>query len=590
MERFKTTPYKHQIEFLNRFSDSEICALLSDMGTGKSWMTINKIAHLWGSGNLDAVLILAPNGVHINWILNEIPTHMPDWVKWHASYYVSAPNKKEKENVESLFGDFKERTIPILTMNWDAIRTKNGFAIAEKFCKKFPTLMIVCDESTTIKNPKSETTKATFKLKKYSKYRMILDGTPIDNSPFDAFSQFGFLSEDILQTSSFYSFKAEYAQMATENNWLIKNIMKKKTKINQGDIEKINEALNILSELIYKNNRIELINLFEEVKSRIEDGFYKESLESLQKLKDSFSPNSSQAKTKAIIQCVEIVSIIGKHLRKVSYLISPERLPQIVEKDKSGKPQYRNINKLRQLIAPYSFRVMKSDCLDLPEKIYKTIYYKLTNEQIDAYQKAQNECRISLGEIETPISKLTAVGKLSQITSGYYLHPHSDAPVKIPGENPRLELLEQNVQKFVENGEKIIIWARYKVQIKDIVEILKKNEIEHVEYHGDINDEDRVSAIENFQNGASKVFVANQQTGATGITLTAATIVIYYSNDFRLRHRLQSEDRAHRIGQKRNVVYVDLVAKGTVDEKIVKSLQDKKDIADRIVNSISEFI
>ena len=123
--------------------------------------------------------------------------------------------------------------------------------------------------------------------------------------------------------------------------------------------------------------------------------------------------------------------------------------------------------------------------------------------------------------------------------------------------------------------------------IKNITNSLKKayGEASTVEYHGGVDQRYRQDNIAQFQqkNGPTRYFVGNTQTGGYGITLTAASTVIYYSNSYDLEKRLQSEDRAHRIGQKNNVTYVDLIAEGTIDERIVKSLRNKINIANEIM-------
>jgi len=134
---------------------------------------------------------------------------------------------------------------------------------------------------------------------------------------------------------------------------------------------------------------------------------------------------------------------------------------------------------------------------------------------------------------------------------------------------------------------KAIIWANYIYDIEHIVKEVKKEYGENsvVQYYGAISSEKRQEAIEKFQDPDSpvKFFVGNPQTGGYGITLTAASNVIYYSNGYDLEKRLQSEDRAHRIGQRKSVTYVDLVAPKTVDEKIKKALRKKINIASEIM-------
>lgn len=503
-QRFKTKPYDHQLRYLNEHGRREYSALLAEMGTGKSFCIINNIADLWSTHDVDGVLVFAPNGVHFNWTLQEIPKHMPDWVRMRAAHWSSSATKKEKVAIDGLFSSSDSTELRILTMNAEALATKRAYDFAEKFCMSCRRLMIVVDESDMFKNPSAERTKRLMKLKKYSAYRRIMTGTAITNSPFDAFSQFMFLDETILRTTSYFSFKAEYAEMLHENHPLLVRIMEK-----QGKVKK-------------------------------------------------------DANGKKIIT---------------------GRAPQIMAKNADGQPAYRNIDKLSRLIAPHSFRVLKKDCLDLPEKIYKTAYYEMTKEQKSVYEKAREEGRLALNGEDTPFNRLAIMMKLAQITSGYYLHPEAEEPVRIEGGNPRLDLLKERVLSSVqEHGKKVIVWARFRVQIEDIVSALRGEGVEVVEYHGGIGKECRLEAIENFTNGGAQVFVGNQQAGGVGITLVESSVVVYFSQDFSLRNRLQSEDRAHRIGQKEDVLYLDLIAKDSVDEQIVTALVAKKNVADAVLN------
>jgi SNF2 family DNA or RNA helicase len=143
-----------------------------------------------------------------------------------------------------------------------------------------------------------------------------------------------------------------------------------------------------------------------------------------------------------------------------------------------------------------------------------------------------------------------------------------------------LELLE-------EMEGKVIIWANYVYDIENIVKTIGQEygDDSIVQYYGAVASKTRQENIEKFQDPKSKVrfFVGNPQTGGYGITLTAASNVIYYSNGYDLEKRLQSEDRAHRIGQEKSVTYVDIIARKTVDEKIVKALRKKINIASAIM-------
>ena len=260
-----------------------------------------------------------------------------------------------------------------------------------------------------------------------------------------------------------------------------------------------------------------------------------------------------------------------------------KRRIQVVEKV-NGAPVYKNLDKLAAMIEPWSFRVRKKDCLDLPDKIYSTTVVQMTPEQVAAYDKAKDELRLMYNEEETPINKLAAYTKLAQITSGYYLHPMSDEPVRIPGDNPKLEALVERVTAAVAAGEQVIVWARYTVQANDAHRVLTEAGLRCGIYNGQTKSDDRIQLIDDFQSNNVDVLIGNQQAGGTGITLTAATFVVYFSNDFSLRNRLQSEDRAHRIGQTKSVLYLDLVAEGTIDEVVVKALQHKTSVAKAVLD------
>jgi SNF2 family DNA or RNA helicase len=586
INKYKTQPYKHQLDYLTKFGRSKVAALLADMGTGKSWMIINNVADLWASNDCDAVFILAPSGVHTNWTRLEIPKHMPDWVQYKAVAWKTDATKKFKAELDELYVP-KERQLRIFTMNWEGLQHKRSFEEALKFCSLSRRLMIVCDESDAVKNPATARYKALIKLKKFSYWRRIMSGTPINNSPFDAFSQFSFLDENILQTTSYYEFKTEYAEMMASESRLIQKIAKNKVPWRNVEIKKLFTSAIDIVDIIYRQSRDgALSTAANNVLLSVQNGDYDSIPEYNEKLRGLFNPDTqSAAKTECLKMMVEMDKIVVAHKEAVHRTSSSKRMPQIVDTDKkTGRKKYKNLDRLSRLIAPHSFRVLKTECLDLPEKIYKTAFFDLTKEQTEAYKKAEDECRIVFEGQETPFSKLTAVIKLAQITSGYYIHPLATEPVRIAGGSPKLDLLASRVESIVNSGEKAIVWARYTTEIKDIVARLRADGHNVVEYYGDIKKTERIEAIEEFENGSADIFVGNQQAGGTGITLVAASYVIYFSNSFSLRDRLQSEDRAHRIGQKKNVTYINLIASGTIDEAIVGALMNKQDVADTIIN------
>jgi len=243
---------------------------------------------------------------------------------------------------------------------------------------------------------------------------------------------------------------------------------------------------------------------------------------------------------------------------------------------------YKRLDELADSLKKFSYRVLKEDCLDLPPKVYIQREVELSDEQRQIYSTMKSAALAQLkGKMATAPHVLTQLMRLHQISCGH-LKNDDDTITEIKN-NRMSELLD--VLDEVEG--KVIIWANYVYDIKQIVKAISKKfgEDSIVQYYGAIDAETRQKNIERFQNPESdaRFFIGNPQTGGYGITLTAANNVIYYSNGYDLEKRLQSEDRAHRIGQKKSVTYVDFITPKTVDEKIVKALRKKMNIATEIM-------
>jgi len=244
---------------------------------------------------------------------------------------------------------------------------------------------------------------------------------------------------------------------------------------------------------------------------------------------------------------------------------------------------YKRLDELAEKLKKFSYRVLKEDCLDLPEKVYVRREVDLTDEQSKAYATMKSAALALLkGKMATAPHVLTQMMRLHQITCGHL--KNDDGTVTEIKNNRLTELL--NLLDEVEG--KVIIWANYIHDIEHIVKQISKKfgEDSIVQYYGAVPSDQRQENIEKFQdpNSKARFFIGNPQTGGYGITLTAANTVVYYSNGYDLEKRLQSEDRAHRIGQEKSVTYVDFIAPKTVDEKIVKALRSKMNIANKIMD------
>jgi SNF2 family DNA or RNA helicase len=244
---------------------------------------------------------------------------------------------------------------------------------------------------------------------------------------------------------------------------------------------------------------------------------------------------------------------------------------------------YKNLEELNESLGKFSHRILKKDCLDLPEKVYIRREIQMTAEQTKAYKELQNFAATQLknNKLVTINHVMTQIIRLHQISCGFI---GTDDGSITEFTNNRVSELSSILE---ETDGKIIIWANYRHDIKRIEKLLTEmyGEESVGTYFGDVPQERREEVINLFQdpNSPMRFFVGNTQTGGYGITLTAASTVIYYSNNYDLEKRLQSEDRAHRIGQMNKVTYIDIVCEKTVDEKIVKALRKKQSIASTIL-------
>jgi len=242
---------------------------------------------------------------------------------------------------------------------------------------------------------------------------------------------------------------------------------------------------------------------------------------------------------------------------------------------------FQNLAELSEKLQGFSYRVLKEDCLDLPPKNFTKRHIVLTSEQKKVYEQMKKEAIATLnGKVTSTMTVLTQLMRLQQITCGHFTA--DDGSVQLVDNNRIKELMSV----LEETEGKAIIWANYQ---KDIVSIIDSISKEYgpgsvVDYYGLTPQEERQKNIKRFQNNKEcRFIVGTPQTGGYGITLTQANTVIYYSNGYDLEKRLQSEDRAHRIGQTKSVTYVDIICEDTVDEKIQKALRKKINIASEVL-------
>ena len=204
---FKTVPRAHQREAFNLSKDKPCFGLFLEMGLGKTKIVLDTAAYLWAHGKIDTLLITAPNGVHTQWVDEQLAQHLPDWVPCKAVIYRSEQPKWWAQEWEATLS--YADGLRVVSMHIDAFSTEKGVKFAREVLQTGHALWAL-DESVAIKTPGARRSKNVLKLAPLAPYRRILSGAPITRGVEDLFSQLKFLSEDILGFSSFYTFRNHF--------------------------------------------------------------------------------------------------------------------------------------------------------------------------------------------------------------------------------------------------------------------------------------------------------------------------------------------------------------------------------------------
>ena len=244
---------------------------------------------------------------------------------------------------------------------------------------------------------------------------------------------------------------------------------------------------------------------------------------------------------------------------------------------------YKNLDELNKKLEKHSSRVLKKDCLDLPDKVYVKRLVELTPQQQKAYDEMKREAMTIINDDLVNVTTVLAqITKLQQICCGFIIDSNGDAQ---PIENNRYAALMEILEEA--DGQKVVIWANYRHDIKNILKQVRSvyGFDAAKGFYGDTKDSERQDIVTDFQNPDSKLqyIIANPRTAGYGLTLTESNTVVYFSNSYDLEIRVQSEERVHRIGQTKKCTYIDLVTEKTVDEKIIKSLRKKINISSEVM-------
>lgn len=523
-------PWTHQAEALELCKDATAFAMFMEQRTGKSRVCIEKAARHHRRGEIDGLLIVSfPSGVHANWLLDELPTWMPEDVKWSGVWWNAS--KAAQVGVKRRFEELiSYKGLAILSINCEALVTDLCKASISRFIKSRKRgVMCVADESSFFANW-NRRTRTMMSIAKHCKYRMICDGTPADEGVFDLYFPLRFLGADVAGFPTKQAFQFEYGTWEVGSDWVHREALKKGLEIaygkGMGDLEAIHYAENY-----------------------------------------------------------------SKHVGKT--------WPQATG--------FQNLEKLHDRLAPYVYRKLRSDCFDIPDKVYGKIRFDLEPAVRKVYDRLRDEFVVDLARGQRTVRMaLTRILRLQQVAAGYWPSEtvaaicaecdgdgcaacgwvgavEEEVPMeRIDASNARLAALEASL---LLNPGPAVVWSRFRQDVDDIITLGERLKRNPVRYDGKVSQEDKVVARRAFQDGHSNLIVGNEASLQRGIRLDRADNLYAYANHFSLRMRRQIEDRAESPDRKLGTGVHDLVASNTVDDTlIIPALREKKRIADIIMN------
>jgi len=458
----KTKPYDHQKRAYMIGTTLNSAAFLMEMGTGKTLAAIAVAGKRYLNGEVNKLLVIAPLSILHVWKYE---------FEQHAQFpnNVIVLNDNQMTKKKSRINDCnKSGVLNILVVSYESAWRMEDELVGWK-----PD-MIILDESQRIKNKKAKRSEFLHDIGDVTKYKLILTGTPVTQSPVDLYSQYRFLNKQIFGTN-FYAFRNMYCNMG---------------------------------------------------------GF-------------------------------ENKQIIG----------------------------FKNLEDLIEKAHSIAYRVTKEEALDLPDFTDEVMYFDL-KDSLKAYKEMDKEMKVTIesGECTAPIL-LAQMTRLSQITGGFL--PITDKDKKVTVQqigSEKLDLLKSIIEDFPRH-KKLVIFCRFIPEINAICAMLEELKISYASITGEVPSSTRELINSNFQKKDDpKVIILQSQVGGLGITLTAADTMIFFSNTFSYAEYEQARARIHRVGQKNHCTYIQLIAKGTIDEEVVDALKQKKNVADIVVDRIGGIV
>lgn len=525
----------HQEETFDRFKDETEIAIFFEQGLGKTNVSLRIAAHKFKKGDIDAVLVIAPNGVHKQWYIEQIPLWMPHFDCPYEAQILGGKAGRTSRPFRN------PKALQIVCVNVDTFSTPKKWeeiALWANYKKTF----IILDEATTIKSIKAQRTqrilyafndvrkknRAILSSVPKSVARAVLTGTPVTEGPFDLWSIFEFLRPNFFHRN-YYSFQAHYGLFYS--------------MIIEGQDGNVRSIPSLIKEPVW------------------------EAIRSMKSFGEAF----------------------------VTFGVTEDTYRTVMSQTKYEGP-YRHADELRALIAPTSVFKTLEECVDMPGKNYDRKMIDMSPEQARVYRDMEEELLAMYDKYEASASsKMVAYIRLQQISSGFIsateiTDEESDVVpsreiVWIGNTNPKLEALYSAVELDVPICPAIIV-TRFSAEAARIFDVLSRR-MKCALYTG----WKKVGSIEEFQQGKYDVIVANERAISRGFNLQISHSTHFYSNLFGLEDRLQTESRTYRIGQQNRTRYTDYLNIDTIDMKVVAALRQKRGLLDYMRGvSVRDFL
>ena len=523
----KTIPFDHQVVAFNRFKDSEYFALFADMGTGKSKIAIDIGAYKYINGEINTMMIIAPNNVHIQWEREQFPLHCP--IPYEAQTWEQAKWANQRYRVK--ISDFIEEpsdVLKVLLVNVESFQGDTAKMII-KLLMRFNKIFVVLDESTRIKTP---TAKRSIRIRELhtATARCILTGTPTAKSPLDIWSPFNFLKKDYFGMD-WKTFNARYSVQIMDYS------SKRKRTINDYEFDKVKQA----------------------IASWQGDG--------------------------DMMDCLgDVANNLGMSFRDVRFIHEQDQVSRYkdenVLKQIIGDDTF-SVRKEDCLDLPEKvFEVIHVNMAEDQKKAYR---------ELGAYMQAMSEDGAPL-TVKGILALMTRFRQICGGHFPSKTEEHATTMLFPFKTNPKLVALMEDIEENTVDKQ-CIVWASFREEIRLIVSTLRQAGYTAETYYGADDKHKRERTIKKFQAGEVQFLVANQDVAGYGLNLQCCSHQYFFSNSYRTEARLQAEDRTHRAGQDNTCIYKDILIKDSIDYHMFQKIKEGKDLNEvfKTISDIEDY-